>query len=697
MKKIIILAITFCLLLQGFAQQKIDRSKRPVGGPAPVITIKDPVVFNMPNGLTVLVVENHKLPKISANLNIDRGPVLEGKKAGVMDLMGQMLGEGTTNMTKAQFDEATDIIGADVFLNSGGGSASALSRYFEKAFMLIADGLKNPSFPEESFSKLKSQTLTGLKANEKSASAIAGRVSQALSYGKNTAMGEFTTEESVKGLTLDDVKEAYKNYITPSRAYLTFVGDINPATAKALAAKAFGNWSGKKLELPSFGDVTNPDKTEINFVDLPTAVQGELSMGNLIKNPMGGKDYFPLLLANQILGGGADSKLFMNLREKHGFTYGAYSSVGNGRFQSLFKAGSAVRTEKVDSALNEMVKEILNMRDGKVTAEELAIAKAKYNGSYALRMEDPAVTATYASNILINNLPKDFYKTYLQKINGITIDDIKRVSNTYFNESNSRIVIVGNGKKILPNLTRLGFPVKLYDKYADPVIDAVKDATITETPKTSDAVSGFSIIEDYLKAIGGKAEVQKINTMKATLSMEMMGREITGIDLHMSPNKSMSEMKMGAMTVFKSVFNGSTGYTMRGPSKADMTPDEIKEQQDEKAIIPQLFYNAADYKTEYVGKGKVEDEETYRLKVIMPSGKTSVQQYSIKTGLLLQEETTTKQGGTEIPVTIDYKNYQKVGNVMIPAQITRNAAGQEFTLNLSDIKINEGVTENDFK
>lgn len=696
MKKILILALAVCLLQQGFAQIKIDRSKKPVAGPAPVVTIKDPVIFNMPNGITVLVVENHKLPKVRASFNIDAGPIYEGKKAGVTDLMGQMLGEGTRTMTKAEFDEATDIIGADVNLFASGGSAAALTRYFEKAFLLMADALKNPSFPQESFDKLKSQTITGLKSQEKSTSAIAGRVSQALNYGKNTAMGEFTTEETVKALTLDDVKEAYKNYITPSRAYLTFVGDITPAAAKALATKAFGSWTGKKLELPSPGDVANPDKTEIDFVDLPTAVQGELSMGNLVKNPMNGKDYFPLLLANQILGGGADSKLFMNLREKHGFTYGAYSSVGSGRFQSLFKAGAAVRTEKVDSALNEMVKEVLNMRDGKITEEELAIAKAKYNGSYALRMEDPAITATYASNILINNLPKDFYTTYLQKINSVTIDDIKRVSTTYFNESNSRIVIVGNGKKILPNLAKLGFPIKKYDKYAEPVKEEVKESNVTETAKTSDAVSGFSIIEDYLKAIGGKSEVQKVTSIVSSISMEMMGRTLTGKDIRMNAGKSAAEIKMGTMTVFKSVFNGTTGYTQQGPSKKDMTPDEIKEAQDDKGVIPQLYYNTSDYKTEYIGKGKVGDEETYRLKVVMPSGRTSVQQYAIKTGLLLQEETTSKQGDTDVPSTIEYKNYVKVGNILLPTQITRNAGGQEFTMNLSDIKINEGVTEADF-
>jgi zinc protease len=693
MKKIIIVALGVLVLQNSFAQMKVDRSKKPAAGPAPTISFKDPVTFTMPNGMTVMVVENHKLPKVRASLSIDRGPVTEGKKAGRLDMMGGMLGEGTTSMSKDKFDEAVDAIGADVNLSSGGGSASALTRYFEKAFMLMADGIKNPSFPQASFDKLKSQTITGLKSSEKSTTAIAGRVSQALNYGKYTAQGEFTTEESVKALTLNDVKDAYKKFITPSRSYLTFVGDITPDAAKALATKAFGSWSGNKLELEALPTIKNPERTEINFIDLPTAVQGELSAGNIISNPMGGKDYHTLLLANQILGGGAESKLFMNLREKHGFTYGAYSSVGSGRFQSLFKAGAAVRTDKVDSAVQEMVAEILNMRDGKITDDELAMAKAKYNGSFALGMEDPSRAATYASNILINNLPKDFYRTYLQKINAVTVDDIKRAAKNYFSESNARIVIVGNGKKIVPSLMRLGYPIKKYDKYADPVPDEVKDTKVPETPNTSDAVSGNSIIQDYLKAIGGKEEAMKVTSMVTTLAMEMMGREITGVDKKMAPNKSMNEMKMGEMTVFKKVFDGGKGHQQQMGQKKDFTEGEIREALDEKGIIPQLFYN----NKEYVGKGKVGDEETYRLKVIFPSGRTSVQQYSVKTGLLLQEETTSKQGDVDAVSMIEYKDYKKVGTLLFPHNIIVNADGQEFNMKATEIKLNAGVTASDFE
>lgn len=698
MKKVIIIALSVVLLQHGFAQIKVDRSKKPAAGAAPVISIKDPAQFILPNGMTILVVENHKLPKVTASLNIDAGPILEGKKAGLVDLMGQMLGEGTTTLPKDKFDEAVDMIGAEVNLFAGGGSASALTRYFEKAFNLMADGIKNPAFPEASFAKLKSLTLTGLKANEKSAPAIAARVNSALSFGKQTAQGEFTTEETVKGLTLNDVKEAYKNYITPSRSYLTFVGDITPEVAKALAIKAFGSWTGKKLTLPAIPLVTNPAKTEIDFVDVPTAVQGELNIGNVINNPMNNKDYHALLLANQILGGGAESKLFMNLREKHGFTYGSYSRVGSGRFQSLFTASAAVRSDKVDSAAAEIFKEILNMRDGKITQEELDIAKAKYNGSFALGMEDPARTATYASNILINNLPKDFYRTYLQKINSVSLNDLKSVSKAYFNESNSRIVIVGNGSVILPKLMRLGYPIKKYDRYADPVIEKVSDIKGKETAKNTNNISASEIIESYLKAIGGKEEVKKISSLSAVIGLDMMGRTFEGVEKRMNPSMQMMELKMGDMIVMKMVFNGTTGFQQQGPQKKDFSEKEIKEAQDDKGVIPQLYYiTDGAYKTDYLGTGKVDDEDTYHLKVIMPSGRTSVQEYGVKTGLLLKEETTSIQEGAEIPLTIEYKNYQKFGALLLPTEITRNAGGQEIPFKYKEIKLNEGVTESDFK
>ena len=697
MYKILFLFLGATLTINGFSQEKIDRSKQPKAGPAPTITIKDPVIYTLPNGITILVVENHKLPKVNATLSIDRGPIVEGKKAGVNGMMGGMLGEGTTKTSKAKFDEAIDEMGANVSLFETGGFASALSRYFDKAFMMMAEAIQSPAFPQESFDKLKTQKLTGLKSNEKSAAMISARVVGALSYGKNSAQGEFETEESIKALTLADVKKAYQDNISPSRAYLTFVGDITPEAAKALAIKAFGNWKGVKLSLQEMPNVDNVKGTEIDFIDLPTAVQGEIKVSNLINNPLSNPDYHALAIANQILGGGAESKLFMNLREKHGFTYGSYSNVGNGRFQTQFSSSAQVRSEKADSAVAEILNEINNMREGKITAEELNNAKAKYNGSFALGMEDPERTASYASNILINNLPKDYYRTFLQKINAVTVEDVQRVSKKYFEKNNSRIVIVGNSSKILPNLSRLGFPIKKYDKYANPVVEKATEMNIKETEKTTEAVSAASIIASFLKAIGGKEEAMKLNTLKSSFTMEIQGMSLKGTDLKMAPNKNRTEVKMGETTVMEKMFDGTKGYQVQGGKKEEMDEKEIKEAQDEKALIPQLFYVSNEYQTSYLGTGKVGEEDDYKLKVTAPSGKVAVEYYSIKSGLLLRDETTMENQGNEVVISADYSNYKKVGNVLLPFTTVRAFGEQEMTFTLDEVKANEGVTEADFK
>lgn len=696
MKRLFYILTATLITYQVSAQTKVDRSKQPKPGAAPVITIKDPVIFTLPNGITVLVVENHKLPKINASLSIDRGPFIEGNKAGVSEIMGQMLSEGTTKTPKAQFDQTIDEMGANIGFGASGGYAASLTRYFNKTFLMMAEAIQYPAFPQASFEKIKSQKLTSLKSNEKSASAIGARVNAALAYGKTSAQGEFETEETIKSLNIDDIKNCYKDNISPSRCYLTFVGDITPAAAKELATQAFGNWKGKKIELSQIPNVENPATTEIDFVDLPTAVQGEITVGNLINNPLHNPDYHALAIANQILGGGAESKLFMNLREKHGFTYGSYSRVGSGRFQAQFSGSAQVRSEKADSAVAEMIAELNNMRNGNITEEELKNAKAKYNGSFALGMEDPEKTAQYASNILLNNLPKDYYRTFLQKINAVTIQDVQRVSKKYMETGKSRIVIVGNAGKIMPNLARLGYTIKQYDKYANPIVEKPKEVIVAETAKNTEAVSAASVINGYLTAIGGKEEVKKINTAKASFTMELMGRSFEGVDIKMAPNKHYTEVKMGEMKVMQSAFDGTKGYRAQMGQKADMEEKEIKEAQDDKGIIGQAYYLTADYQLSYLGTAKVGDEETYKIKVVKPSGKTSIEYYSTKSSLLVREESTTDAAGTEMTIYVDYKDYKKVGNYLMPFSITQIAGEQEFGMNISDIKINEGVTEADF-
>lgn len=695
MKKIFLFTIAALSLSSAFSQA-LDRSKKPPAGPAPKINLKDPVIYNLANGMTILVVENHTLPQVNASLSIDGGPVLEGAKSGTLDLLSGMLNEGTTSKTKFQFDEAVEQIGANVSLGWDGGGISSLTRYFGQAFALFAEGLKQPAFPAASFEKLKSLTITSIKSEEKNVAAITAQVGSALIYGKDHPSGEITSVTTVNNITLDDIKTAYKKYITPSRSYFTFVGDITPLAAKALVEKSFGSWKGNALSLPVLKPVPNPAKTEIDLVDFPNAVQSEIRVANLVSIPLTSQDYFPAILANEILGGGGNARLFMNLREKHGFTYGAYSSVGSGRFQRDFSATASVRNEKTDSAITEILSEIKRIGSEKVSDEELQSAKALYNGSFAMQLENPARSATLASRILIEGLPKDFYTTYLQKINAVTADDVQRVANKYFQAGAARLVVGGKQEQILPGLKKLGIPVKLYDKNGDPVSETSTTAAVAPANLT-----GAQVIKNYLAAIGGEAELNKVKSVVLNGQMEVQGQSLTATIKKMAPNMESLEISMMGQAVMKQSFNGASGYAMQMGAKKDMDQKAIDEKKDINSVFEQLGYATKNAKLEIMGTTKVNGSDAYKLKVTYPSGKTKTEYYDVKTSLLLKEEESVSAEGQEVMTSMEFRDYKKTGNILFPGSYIQSAqtpaGNQEFTIVIASVKVNEGVTAEDFK
>lgn len=686
-------ALTLIFFISAGYAQKIDRSKPPKSGPQPTISLKDPVQFKLKNGMTVLVVENHKLPAVSARFMIDTGPISEGEKAGVINLLGGMLSEGTQTKSKAEFDEAIDQMGANISLGARSASVNALSRYFDKAFMLMAEAIKEPALTEASFDKLKTMSINALKASERSVEAISSRVVNALSYGTDNPLGEFETEETLESITLDDIKNAYRKYVTPSRSYLTIVGDITPAQARKLAEKAFGSWKGNKLNLPEIANAENVGATEINLIDVPNAVQTEVTVVNLVNLPISSPDYFPVLVANEILGGSSTGKLFLNLREKHGFTYGAYSSTGSGRFQTTFKAFASVRNDKVDSAVTEIMKEIKNLRTRKVTDEELRNTKALYTGNFALSLENPAVPASFASNILINNLDKDFYRNFLKNIGKVTAEDVQRVAQKYFNHDNTRIVIVGKAADVKPGLEKLGYPIKMYDRYAAPA--SVEKASALPDKSAKD------VIANYLKAIGGEDELKKVNATHSTGTINLQGMDLQFEEKSMAPNLSKITLSMGGQTVMQDIFDGEKGWRTQMGQKMDYSEDETVVKKEMKGLFNQLFYFTSDYKAESAGSEKVGGKDAYKIKVTSPSGKTTTEWYDATSGYLLKSESTTNVMGQSVSQSMEYSNYKKVGNIMMPHTIllvTSAAAGsQEMTMQLSSVKLNEAVSKDDFK
>lgn len=682
MKKIA--TIVLGLFLTFSVQAQVDRSQ-PKPGPAPKINIGKPQTFQLPNGLTVMVVENHKLPRVTASLTIDNAPYAEGVQAGLSGITGSLMGNGTSKISKDAYNEEVDFYGASLSLYASGGYASSLTKYFPRVMELMALGATDPLFTQEEFDKEIAKSIEGLKADEKSVPSAAARVSNVLAYGKNHPNGEFVTEETLKNITLADVKQHYTNFFSPNNAYMIITGDIKFNDAKKLVEKHFGKWKKGNSPKIDYADPKDVQYTQINFVDMPNAVQSEISLINMNKLRMTDKDYFAVILANQILGGDFNSYLNMNLREAHGWTYGARSSIGPTRYISTFRASSSVRNSVTDSAVVEFLKEIKKIREEKVDEETLANVKAGYIGNFVMQIEKPQTIARYALNTKLYNLPDNFYENFIANINAVTADDILRVSNKYFSYDNSRIVVVGKGSEVIAPLEKLGIPMFYFDKYGNP----------TDKPQAKavdPSITSKVVLDKFVAAIGGADAVKNVKTISMKGSANVPGAPApVSIVMKKADGKFYQDISIEGMgSLSKQVINGDKGYVTGQGGKQEFTAEELKDSKAEAIPFAETYLaTLTDLVVESIEA--VDGNDAYVLK----NGKNKYY-YDVATGLKVAESQEQEQMGQKFTTMTYYKDYREVKGVKIPFNIVQNV-GFELDVKFTDIKVNEGVTDEDFK
>lgn len=682
MKKsiLIISSLFLTIIMQG---QTIPQ---PKPGAAPTIKIGKPQTFELKNGLKVLVVENHKLPRVSFTLTLDNDPYTEGDKKGVSDMTSTLMGSGTAKISKTAFNEEVDFLGANINFSSNGASASSLSKYAGRVLELMADGALNPKFTQEEFDKEKTKLIEGLKANEKSVAAVAARVVDVLTYGKNHPSGEYVSEATLKNVTLADVQTHYNTYFVPSNAYLIIVGDVKLNETKKMVEKFFGSWKKAIAPSISFSDPKDVPQTQINFVDMPNAVQSEVNVLNMSKLKMTDPDYFAVLVANQILGGDFNSYINMNLREAHGWTYGARTSIFGDKRISTFKASTQVRNTVTDSTVVEIFKELKRIRTEKVTEEMLANVKAGYIGRFVMQIEKPQTVAGYALRAQTQSLPADFYENYIKNISAVTADDVMRVANKYFLADNSRIVIVGKAVDVAAGLEKLKYPILYFDKYGNPT-------TKPEMKKAVPAgVTAKTVLDNYIKAIGGEqaATAVKTVTMVGSTTIPQAPSPLSFTSKSDAKGKIMVELAMGTMSVMKQVVNEKGGYVMQQGQRQNIEGAALAEMRAVAMPIPELLLaKQQDLKLESIEI--INGKEAYAVK----NGKTTLF-FDVTSGLKIAETTVMEQGGRSMTRTNTYNDYRDVKGVKLPFNIIQNV-GFDLDIKLSEVKVNEGVTDADFQ
>ena len=676
--------VLFILFLTGIMQAQ-DRPQ-PKPGKAPVVNIKKPQTFVLANGLKVMIVEDNKLPRVTYNLTLDNAPFVEGKIKGVDQMTSSLIGNGSKKIPKDVFNEEVDFLGANVNFSANGASASSLSKYASRILELMAEGALNPNFTQVEFDKEKAKMLEGLKTQEKSVTAISGRVTDALAFGKNHPSGEFTTVETLNSVTLADVEANYRNYFVPENAYLVIIGDIKYKKIKPFVEKLFGKWEKRSSPKTTYPAPKNVDFTQINFVDMPTAVQTEIALVNTVNIKMSDPDFFPSALATYILGGGAESYLFMNLREKHGWTYGAYAEIGSGKYDSKVKSTAAVRNMVTDSSIVEFINEIKRIRTEKVTEKALNDVKARYIGRFVMQVEKPQSVARYALNIETEDLPEDFYENYIKNINAVTPEQVQLAANKYFLVDNTRIVITGKGADVIPGLEKLKIPIFYFDKYGNPV---EKPVLKKEVPA---GITTKIVLDNYIKAIGGEKAVNSVKTisMLGSASIPQAPSPLTFTNKVDAKGKLLTEIAMGPMSLMKQVVNEKGAYIVQQGQTKKIEGADLAEMQASATAFEELKL-ANKEGLVLTGIESINGSEAYALK----NGKTTLY-YDTKTGLKIAEAKTTEQGGKSMTQTTTYGDYRDVKGVKVPFNIIQNV-GFELDIKMSDVKINEGVSDADFQ
>ena len=454
------LLVVFCLSLS-YAQ--LDRTKKPEPQPTPKITL--PVIQHaaLSNGMKIVLVERHELPIVQIQLVLQTGSASDPpEKSGIANLTAQMVREGTGKRGSLKIADDLEYIGANLNIYSTTDATMAsmltLKEQLSSALEVYSDVLCNPSFPDTEWARVKKTHLTGIMQRKDRPVGVADDVFSLLLYGTNQPYGRPTdgTDASVKLISLDDLKSFYKTNYVPNNATLIVVGDVTATDIRPMLQKYFGDWKPGTPSVPIFSSVPKIDSTRIYLIDKPQAAQSEIRIGHVgiaRNNP----DYFPVIVMNAILGGQFTSRINLNLREAKGYTYGARSGFAFRKEAGPFTAQAGVKSAVTDSSVIEFMKELHGICEADVSQKELDFAKNSLVRGMPQGFETTAQIANQLVNVVLYNLPDDYFNTVVQNLEKVSIADVRRVAQHYLHPTMMDIVVVGDVALTRTGLDKLGY------------------------------------------------------------------------------------------------------------------------------------------------------------------------------------------------------------------------------------------------
>ena len=450
------------------AKDNFDRSKIPGNGPNPVVKVPQYWRKDLPSGVKMIGTQNTEIPVVTVSISIPGGHLLEAanpSKAGVASFFARMMNEDTKNFTAEQFGEELQKLGSSISISSGTNDVTfnvqSLKKNLDKTLALLQERLFNPKFSEETFKRIQRQSLEGFKQMKSQPAAVASAVFAKLNYGSNhiLAIPEEGTEKTVPNIKLEDVQNYYNNNMTSLGTKVVIVGDV---TEQEILPKLsfLDKLPKKKVSLPKIDPTPSVDKTKVYLVDVPKAAQSEFRVGYAtgLKYDATG-DYYRAYLMNFPLGGAFNSRVNLNLREDKGWTYGARSGFSGDEYSGEFSFSSGIKADATDSALVEVMKEIKTYAANGPTEEEVSFMKSAVGQRDALAYETGMQKAAFISHILDYNLPPDFVEQQNKILKSMTPAQMKAMAQKYLHPEKMNILLVGDKKKILDGVKKLGYDI----------------------------------------------------------------------------------------------------------------------------------------------------------------------------------------------------------------------------------------------
>lgn len=695
MKKIILSGTLILMATASFGQ--LDRSVRPQAATPPTINIKDSEVFKTANGITVILSENHKLPKVSIRLVMGSDPFLEGPKAGLSAVAGQLIMSGTTNRTKDKLDSEVDYIGATLTADGNSMFLSCLTKHIDKGLGLMTDVLYNANFPESEFNRIIKQNESGLLSAKSNPDQMADNAERKANFPAGHPYGEIMTEATLAAIKKADVEAYFKKMFTPDGSYLVIVGDVTKEQATKMVDQYFASWKGGPVFKSDYGQGQFNKGNRVIFVKKPGAVQSKVSISFPVKMKPGEMNQIPLTVTNGILGGGGfGTRLMQNLREDKAYTYGCYSALDITDNGSWFSAAGNFRNDVTDSAIVQILKEIEGIGNAYVKDSELSLTKSAMAGNFARSLESPQTIARFALNIIQNNLPKDYYQTYLKRLEGVDKDAVLEMAQTFFTAKNCNIVVVGN-EEILEKL-------KVFD--ADGKIEMF-DAFGNEVKEMKKAdISKEQLIEKYIYAATAttsmKAATKKIKKIKSLkqvieLSNPQFPAPLLMTSYFVAPNKEAMKMEMQGMMIQKEWFDGTKGASSNMQTgKKDLTAEEIAKKQKNAGLFPELTYATSGVKTELMGIENQNGVDVYVLKIV-DGDNQSFDYFDVKTFQKVKSVSIQKQGDDVVEVTRTYGDYKDVSGIQVAHKTSLMLGEMGLEGKVTTVEVNGKIEETVFQ